>query len=753
MKINYLFALVIIVLIVLAIFFLSGTASGKSSCPCPSTYYSSTPDCTEWKYYCTAVEVKRSRQCDGVWEYETVSKKGDNDYCSKRREGCTSGWLGCSMCTYNDFDCDYDYECGYDLVCVDSAGCCNSGESWDFYRQKCVSGTDGPSGKDYLSCYNNDVYWYEDGVRGEKYQECGNDYCESWESWYCTGSGSRERSRICHDKGCSGGSCYDYTWYDYQRESCGSGYTCQSGVCVYGGGGGTDGNIECWSNADCGSSGWAGSQYCSNDDVYQSMRTYTCHNPGTTNSYCTHTDTYNLKIDCGEDTCDSWGSWYCSGTAQRKRDMTCYDRGCSAGICLYNIFTESEMENCQPGYVCQSGQCIEAGLIECYSDTDCGTDGWTGSPYCTGNDVYQEWRTYICSNPSTTASSCSYTDSARLKQSCPTGYTCQNGQCLAGIIQCWSDDDCGTPNWFGNLYCSFDDVYQYFRTYTCHNPGTVSSYCTHSENPEMKIDCGEDSCDSWGSWYCSDSTHRNRDRTCYDKGCSSGGCFNNRWTDTQSEVCPTGYVCEHGQCILSPALTLTHSPSIAKVGGYHTYTVTHAPANSDIEVWFSLDNGSWIPCENPGPVIGRTDSNGYYTRTFGPLPTGTEGHYEVYAVIGNKVTNTINFDIIAETTVTAPVLSHFPSVVQAGKNHSYSVTNAAPDSDIEVWYRLNNGPWQPCYDPGFVIGKTNSKGLFYGSFGPVTNDHVGSYEVYAVVAGKKSNPVTFEIVASGGLLL
>lgn len=59
-------------------------------------------------------------------------------------------------------------------------------------------------------------------------------------------------------------------------------------------------------------------------------------------------------------------------------------------------------------------------------------------------------------------------------------------------------------------------------------------------------DCGSNTCNSWGSNYCS-SGNVVHNRTCYDKGCSSGSCYSNSRTETETvQTCQNG--CSNGAC-------------------------------------------------------------------------------------------------------------------------------------------------------------------------------------------------------------
>ncbi|MBW2982135.1 hypothetical protein KY343_04610 [Candidatus Woesearchaeota archaeon] len=314
--------------------------------------------------------------------------------------------------------------------------------------------------------------------------------------------------------------------------------------------------IECYSTSDCDSDGYVGDTYCTSDDVYQDYRTYSCTNPGTTSSACSYSDSSQLIEDCGTGSCGSWSSNYCkSGDVYKSR--TCYNRGCLSGACYESEYIEEQLvQTCADA--CWSGSCT---TISCYTDSDCGTNTWVGSSYCNGNDLWQDYRTYTCSNPGTPSSSCSYSDNGQLKQDCPD--TCYSNACAT--IECYSNSDCGTNTWIGSTYCSGDNVWQGYRTYTCSSPGTPSSSCSYSDNNQLKETC-PDTCsggscdpiscyndaecgtDGWvGSTYCSgdDVWQDYRTYTCSNPGTSSSSCSSSI-TSSLKETCTE--ICYEGSC-------------------------------------------------------------------------------------------------------------------------------------------------------------------------------------------------------------
>jgi hypothetical protein len=56
-------------------------------------------------------------------------------------------------------------------------------------------------------------------------------------------------------------------------------------------------------------------------------------------------------------------------------------------------------------------------------------------------------------------------------------------------ISCNTDVECGTDGLVGSSVCQTNDIYRYFRTYTCANPGTVSSACSSSDVAQIQTDC------------------------------------------------------------------------------------------------------------------------------------------------------------------------------------------------------------------------------------------------------------------------
>ncbi len=182
--------------------------------------------------------------------------------------------------------------------------------------------------------------------------------------------------------------------------------------------------INCSTDIDCGSNQTIGGPYCSGNNVMQSETGHTCVNPGALNSYCTSANMTSLQNTC--------------------------DPACSNGMC-----------------------------VSCNTHSDCGTNGIVGNLSCNAGNVWQTYRTYTCNNPGAQNASCSYADTGEQNKVCSDG--CAHGACLIVTYTCTKNSDCGTNGLIGSPICSKNNIFQNYRTWTCFNPSTKSSYCEYSD--------------------------------------------------------------------------------------------------------------------------------------------------------------------------------------------------------------------------------------------------------------------------------
>lgn len=247
--------------------------------------------------------------------------------------------------------------------------------------------------------------------------------------------------------------------------------------------------INCFNDIDCGINGFTGSGFCSanNQNVLKNYLTFTCHEYGTINSYCTNSTAQIIIQNC-TDTCSNGAC----------RSITCYaDSDCDDS----DIGTEDKC--LLPGTIDSS---CENQPIACFDNSDCGSDKWIGDFLCVGKNLSRNYLNFMCNNPGTSSSFCFNSSSLLINQTCLdicTGTSCKNIECYADSdcddsnvgtedkcllpgtinsycthepITCFSNIDCGT-NSLSNNFCSGNSVVKSFVNYTCNNPGTSSSFC------------------------------------------------------------------------------------------------------------------------------------------------------------------------------------------------------------------------------------------------------------------------------------
>ena len=87
-------------------------------------------------------------------------------------------------------------------------------------------------------------------------------------------------------------------------------------------------------------------------------------------------------------------------------------------------------EECTQDQKCNANGYCEDDPITCYTNSDCGYTGYTGSPVCSGNNVEQEFVTRTCNNPGTIGSYCTTQTETRTKNACSAGQECSSGACI-----------------------------------------------------------------------------------------------------------------------------------------------------------------------------------------------------------------------------------------------------------------------------------------------------------------------------------
>lgn len=266
-------------------------------------------------------------------------------------------------------------------------------------------------------------------------------------------------SALCIDhslKQCFGSGVYWYNSCGTKQDlfqQCATNQTCQNAQCI-------DNNITCSTNSQCGTNAYTGSPFCQGNNSYQNYITYTCNNAGTSNSYCSNSTAAQLKTTCtGGQTCNNgscadqtvicssnsqcgtnWltGSPFCQGNSiyQSFITYTCNNAGTANSYCSNSTATQL-VNNCIGSQTCNNGSCTGQN-VTCSSNSQCGANGYTGSTFCQGNNVYQNYITYTCNNAGASNSYCTNSTSAQLTTNCSGNQTCNNGSCTQHQYPCYS---------------------------------------------------------------------------------------------------------------------------------------------------------------------------------------------------------------------------------------------------------------------------------------------------------------------------
>jgi len=260
----------------------------------------------------------------------------------------------------------------------------------------------------------------------------------------------------------------------------------------------THDDITCGSNSDCEVDRFTGGLYCQGDDLYRNFVDNSCNLPGEIDSFCSSDVDGKLVHEC---------VYACNdGSCIRCNDNSYCDDG-----------NENTVDSCKFAGTINS-YCIHE-TVQCTGDGDCGIDEFVGQTFCRDDNVYQNFRTWMCINPETTGSFCNNNQDATLVEECSVG--CGNGRCieetecnngLDGLddddddlvddkdpgcwndpldpgsynprlddesrfdIGCTGDDEC-VFDLVLDVYCNENNVYQDTHSSECENPGSGLSMC------------------------------------------------------------------------------------------------------------------------------------------------------------------------------------------------------------------------------------------------------------------------------------
>ena len=203
---------------------------------------------------------------------------------------------------------------------------------------------------------------------------------------------------------------------------------------------------------------------------------------------------------------------------------------------------------------CSGGNCY---YITCNTNAECGTNQFTGSQQCDGNNVYQDYITYTCNHPGTADSYCSKLTVSKHQQSCASGQTCRYGSCVENAKGGVINSNVNYLKCVGNAVYWFDKYGNQSQLYqtcasnqTCPNNACVAATVT---SHTLKGCVG-----NTVYWYNSLGTQQDIYQNCSLSGqtCQNGACIGG-----QSYYTPPAYI---KPASTTPAPTTVTTTSVVK---------------------------------------------------------------------------------------------------------------------------------------------------------------------------------------------
>ena len=237
-------------------------------------------------------------------------------------------------------------------------------------------------------------------------------------------------------------------------------------------------------------------------------------------------------------------SWL--GTSSLVCDQNCAD---SDGGSIYLKGTVTFWDGINSGQV--TDNCRDANYVNENSCINLHVS--TSAQYCAYGCLNGACQTPTCS----TNTQCDDTNSL-------TTDTCVNPGTMSSYcthtpltITCSTNAQCGTNNWIGSNYCNTNNIWNTWRTFTCTNPGTVSSACISADANQLKTSClisqicSAGACVTpacFGDANCNDSNSLTID-TCLNPGTISSSCQH-----TQAVIaCSTDFQCNDSNSLTTDA--------------------------------------------------------------------------------------------------------------------------------------------------------------------------------------------------------
>jgi len=252
---------------------------------------------------------------------------------------------------------------------------------------------------------------------------------------------------------------------------------------------------ECKKKSDCGIDGFIGESFCFYGDVFQVYKQFSCNNAGTLNGTCSNILSIQLKDDCGErETCSKGqckpvacyknsecgknsfkGDMYCNAkeVINDYEIFECRNPGTAESKCV-NYTVQKVNKTCSSS--CSWGECT-IGNVNCFIDSHCGINDFTGNLYCMGKNVTRDYKEFKCNNPGTNESTCTSLITPKVNNVCSNNQICSGGTCLKSNITCFKNSECGSNQFIDGFFCKQNNVTRNYQIFECLNPGTTESRC------------------------------------------------------------------------------------------------------------------------------------------------------------------------------------------------------------------------------------------------------------------------------------
>jgi uncharacterized repeat protein (TIGR01451 family) len=311
--------------------------------------------------------------------------------------------------------------------------------------------------------------------------------------------------------------------------------------------------VTCTTNSQCGTDGLTGGNFCQGNSVYRNYTTYTCNNPGTSNSYCSNSTAAQLQNSCGSNQTCSAGS--CSNAQSHitvispnggevwrfneTRRITWTSSGVNR-VAIY-IYNDTISGSGSTNYLDPAQTSTSVPASQGYFD-------WT---------ILQNWLPHPVAPGNENRYKISIIDIDNVNQLNRASDSSDNYFTITGNtnIACSTNSQCGTNGFVGGNFCQGNSVYRNYTTYTCNNPGTRDSFCSNNTQAQLQSTCSSGQTCSNGT--C--STINTCTSNSYQQCVGNAVYWFNSCGQQQSiiQTCNSNQVCQNNACVNQAQVSLS----------------------------------------------------------------------------------------------------------------------------------------------------------------------------------------------------